>query len=48
MTQLCDRLPSPMGEAVIDCESVLSMPNITFTIGNKPFNLTPDQVCFIA
>lgn len=43
VNKLCDRLPSPMGEAVIDCESVLSMPNITFTIGNKPFNLTPDQ-----
>ncbi|KAJ9180386.1 hypothetical protein P3X46_008639 [Hevea brasiliensis] len=43
VNKLCESLPSPMGESVIDCESVLSMPNITFTIGDKPFNLTPDQ-----
>ncbi|KAJ9186052.1 hypothetical protein P3X46_005606 [Hevea brasiliensis] len=43
VNKLCDSLPSPMGESVIDCDSVLSMPNITFTIGDKPFNLTPEQ-----
>lgn len=44
--QLCGSLPSPMGESVIDCASVASMPNITFTIGDRAFDLTPDQVKF--
>ncbi|XP_004302331.1 PREDICTED: aspartic proteinase-like [Fragaria vesca subsp. vesca] len=41
--QLCESLPSPMGESIIDCNSISSMPNITFTIGDKPFVLTPQQ-----
>ncbi|KAL5834213.1 hypothetical protein ACOSQ4_013710 [Xanthoceras sorbifolium] len=41
--QLCNSLPSPMGESMIDCDSISSMPNITFTIGDKPFVLTPEQ-----
>ncbi|XP_059313378.1 cyprosin-like [Lycium ferocissimum] len=41
--QLCSKLPSPMGESVIDCNSISSMPNITFTITDKAFVLTPEQ-----
>lgn len=33
-----------MGESIIDCNSLSSMPNISFTIGGKPFVLTPEQV----
>ncbi|GAA0154531.1 aspartic protease [Lithospermum erythrorhizon] len=43
VNQLCESLPSPMGESVIDCNSLSTMPNITFTIGGKPFTLTPEQ-----
>ncbi|KDP23334.1 hypothetical protein JCGZ_23167 [Jatropha curcas] len=43
VNKLCDSLPSPMGESVIDCDSISGMPNITFTIGDKPFILTPEQ-----
>ncbi|XP_031248530.1 aspartic proteinase-like [Pistacia vera] len=43
VNQLCESLPSPMGESVIDCNSMVNMPNITFTIGDKPFKLTPEQ-----
>ncbi|KAL5700584.1 phytepsin [Ranunculus cassubicifolius] len=43
INQLCERLPSPMGESVIDCNSVASMPNVSFTIGSKAFVLTPEQ-----
>lgn len=32
-----------MGESVIDCNSISTMPNISFTIGDKPFSLTPEQ-----
>ncbi|XP_059652198.1 aspartic proteinase A1-like isoform X2 [Cornus florida] len=43
VNQLCESLPSPMGESVINCNSISKMPNVTFTIGDRAFNLTPDQ-----
>ncbi|KAF8387600.1 hypothetical protein HHK36_026253 [Tetracentron sinense] len=43
VNELCENLPSPMGESVIDCDSIAKMPNVTFTIGDKPFNLTAEQ-----
>uniref|UniRef100_A0A0E0FQK8 Peptidase A1 domain-containing protein n=1 Tax=Oryza nivara TaxID=4536 RepID=A0A0E0FQK8_ORYNI len=41
--QLCDRLPSPMGESSVDCSSLASMPDIAFTIGGNKFVLKPEQ-----
>ncbi|XP_058082821.1 aspartic proteinase-like [Magnolia sinica] len=46
VNQLCERLPSPMGESAVNCNSIASMPNISFTIGNKAFELTPEQYIF--
>jgi phytepsin len=43
INQLCGSLPSPMGESAVDCDSLSSLPNISFTIANKSFELTPDQ-----
>ncbi|GMJ10303.1 putative aspartic proteinase A2 [Hibiscus trionum] len=43
VNQLCDRIPSPMGESSIDCKSLSSMPNLSFTIGGKLFELSPEQ-----
>ncbi|KAE8680230.1 Aspartic proteinase A1 [Hibiscus syriacus] len=43
VNQLCDRIPSPMGESSIDCKSLSSMPNVSFIIGGKLFELTPEQ-----
>ncbi|CAN4103519.1 unnamed protein product [Withania somnifera] len=43
INKLCNRLPSPMGESAVDCDSLASMPNVSFTIGNKTFELTPQQ-----
>ncbi|KAL4270122.1 hypothetical protein GQ457_HM000310 [Hibiscus cannabinus] len=43
VNQLCDRIPSPMGESSIDCKSLPSMPNVSFTIGGKLFELSPEQ-----
>ncbi|XP_042948814.1 aspartic proteinase-like isoform X1 [Carya illinoinensis] len=40
---LCDRLPSPMGESAVDCASLSSMPNVSFTIGGRVFDLRPEQ-----
>lgn len=42
--QLCDRLPSPMGESAVDCSTLSALPNVAFTIGGKTFSLSPEQV----
>ncbi|KAM1168614.1 hypothetical protein PS1_030619 [Malus domestica] len=43
VNQLCDRLPSPMGESAVDCAGLSSMPSVSFTIGGRTFDLTPEQ-----
>ncbi|KAK3040449.1 hypothetical protein RJ639_028698 [Escallonia herrerae] len=43
VNELCDRLPSPMGESAVDCSSLSSMPSVSFTIGGKVFDLSADQ-----
>uniref|UniRef100_N1R0Z1 Phytepsin n=1 Tax=Aegilops tauschii TaxID=37682 RepID=N1R0Z1_AEGTA len=43
VNQLCNRLPSPMGESAVDCASLGSMPDIEFTIGGKKFALKPEE-----
>ncbi|KAI9094231.1 hypothetical protein K1719_026813 [Acacia pycnantha] len=43
VNELCDRLPNPNGESAVECGSLSSMPNISFTIGGKAFDLSPDQ-----
>ncbi|KZV37187.1 aspartic protein [Dorcoceras hygrometricum] len=44
VNELCERLPSPMGESAVECESISSMPNVSFTIGGKVFDLSPTYV----
>lgn len=41
--KICDLLPSPQGEALLDCKSIPSLPTIAFVIGGQKFELTPDQ-----
>ncbi|XP_076883783.1 aspartic proteinase oryzasin-1-like [Bidens hawaiensis] len=41
--KLCESIPSPAGESVIDCNSLSQMPNVSFTIGDKLYTLTPEQ-----
>ncbi|XP_020577498.1 aspartic proteinase oryzasin-1-like [Phalaenopsis equestris] len=41
--QLCERLPSPMGESSVDCNSLPLMAAVSFTIGGKNFDLTVEQ-----
>ncbi|XAR55361.1 Phytepsin [Bertholletia excelsa] len=43
INQLCERLPSPMGESAVDCSSLSSMPNVSFTIGGRVFDLSPEE-----
>jgi len=44
MLQLCDKMPSPMGESSVDCEDISSLPVISFTIGGRTFDLAPEEV----
>ncbi|CAM6017025.1 unnamed protein product [Sphagnum balticum] len=41
--QLCECLPSPKGESLVDCDSLSSMPTVAFTIADKIFELTPQD-----
>ncbi|CAL9074657.1 unnamed protein product [Musa textilis] len=41
--ELCERLPSPMGESSVDCAAIPSMPSVSFTIGDRIFKLQPEQ-----
>ncbi|PIA28811.1 hypothetical protein AQUCO_06600021v1 [Aquilegia coerulea] len=43
VNELCERLPSPMGESAVDCNGLSSMPKVSFTIGGKIFDLSPHQ-----
>ncbi|RRT48758.1 hypothetical protein B296_00032618 [Ensete ventricosum] len=43
LDELCERIPSPMGESAVDCSSLSSMPVITFNIGGRNFDLRPEQ-----
>jgi len=45
LLQLCEHLPSPNGESMVDCNSLSSMPDVSFIISGKTFKLTPEQVC---
>ncbi|XP_057956391.1 cyprosin-like [Malania oleifera] len=38
-----DEILSPMVESSVDCYNLSSMPNVSFTIGRRVFDLTPDQ-----
>ncbi|MED6144500.1 AP4A phosphorylase [Stylosanthes scabra] len=43
VNQLCEKLPSPMGQSSVDCEKISSMPIVSFTIGGKTFDLSPQD-----
>ncbi|KAJ8423000.1 hypothetical protein Cgig2_020923 [Carnegiea gigantea] len=43
VNELCDRLPSPMGQSSVDCDHISSMPPVSFTIGGKEFDLSPEE-----
>ncbi|XP_011006459.1 PREDICTED: cyprosin-like isoform X2 [Populus euphratica] len=43
VNDLCDRLPSPNGESAVECSSLSSMSSVSFEIGGKLFELSPEQ-----
>ncbi|CAL5188673.1 unnamed protein product [Lathyrus oleraceus] len=44
INNLCDKMPSPMGESAVDCENISSLPVVSFTIGGRTFDLAPEEV----
>jgi len=43
LDSICDLLPDPNGEALVDCSTVNSLPTVAFTLAGKTFTLTPQQ-----
>jgi phytepsin len=43
LDDVCNLLPSPNGESIVDCSTLPTMPNIQFVIGGSTFTLTPAQ-----
>ncbi|KAL5066323.1 hypothetical protein RYX36_028060 [Vicia faba] len=43
INNLCDKMPSPMGESAVDCENISSLPVVSFTIGGRTFDLAPEE-----
>ncbi|KAG4945933.1 hypothetical protein JHK82_041983 [Glycine max] len=41
--ELCEKLPNPMGPSSVDCGKLSSMPIVSFTIGGKVFDLSPEE-----
>ncbi|KAK1424358.1 hypothetical protein QVD17_19687 [Tagetes erecta] len=42
-SDLCSVIQGPLGQATVDCARIPSMPNISFIIGGKEFELSPDE-----
>ncbi|KAL0848460.1 hypothetical protein Bca101_021707 [Brassica carinata] len=40
---LCERLPSPMGESAVDCAQLSIMPTVSLTTGGKVFDLAQEE-----
>ncbi|CAN7120561.1 unnamed protein product [Brassica rapa subsp. narinosa] len=43
INDICERMPSPNGESAVDCSQLSKMPTVSFTIGGKVFDLSPEE-----
>ncbi|CAN4083762.1 unnamed protein product [Withania somnifera] len=43
VNELCERLPSLMRHLAVDCGKLSGMPTVSFTIGGKKFDLSPEE-----
>jgi phytepsin len=41
LDSICDLLPNPTGESMVDCSKISSMPTIVFTLNGQPYPLAP-------
>jgi hypothetical protein len=44
MLQFCDKMPNQLGHASVDCDNLSSMLKVSYTIGSKQFDHTPEEV----
>jgi len=47
LDSLCNLIPSPNGESLIDCSTINSLPIISFQLNGKVFDLTPKQYILV-
>jgi phytepsin len=47
LDELCNMLPSPNGESIVDCSLVSSLPDVSFTINGVVYTLTPEQYILV-
>jgi phytepsin len=43
LDEICNLLPSPMGESIVNCSTINTLPNLSFVLAGKSFVLTPQQ-----
>jgi len=43
LDSICELLPTPMGESIVNCSLVNTLPNLSFVMSGKSFTLTPQQ-----
>ncbi|XP_039050227.1 aspartic proteinase oryzasin-1-like isoform X2 [Hibiscus syriacus] len=43
VNKLCDTLPNPTTQLAVNCAEIPTMPTVSFVIGNKSFDLGPQQ-----
>ncbi|XP_056168330.1 cyprosin-like isoform X1 [Syzygium oleosum] len=43
MDKLCERLPNLIRQVAVNCDSIPTMPPVSFVIGNRSFELNPKQ-----
>ncbi|CAM8887601.1 unnamed protein product [Rhodiola kirilowii] len=41
VNELCEKVPNPVGQSSVDCNSLSKMPSVSFTIGGNVFKLSP-------
>lgn len=43
----CQLIPSPMGESIVDCNTISTLPNIGFVLNGQTFTLTPAEYIMV-
>ncbi|KAF7811194.1 aspartic proteinase-like [Senna tora] len=43
VSEVCDKMERSVGESTVDCDKIPTMPIVSFTIGGKNFDLSPQE-----